>query len=197
MQISDLKDILDTYEDIALSDSDMIDLMDGKAKIVVYPDILKYNTIEELLDPYNITFILYEEKPHYGHWTVLFRHDRHNKKPVIEFFNSYGDMDGPESGMPDYLLRFIPEPFRTNSNQNIAWLSKLLYDVFDDYELIYNEFQFQKLNSKIKTCGRWCCLRAMLKDLPLRQFKDLFLDLYSDKLATLLTAQEDQIKDSR
>jgi hypothetical protein len=51
----------------------------------------------------------------------------------------------------------------------------------------YNQYRFQKLKDHVKSCGRWCALRIILRHLTLEQFKDLFLNKYSDDLATFLT----------
>lgn len=169
-----LREILDEYKDIALSDGDIMELMDGNAVIVRYSDIRKYSTIEELLGKDDVVFILYESRPHFGHWTVLIR----DQNRQIEYFDSYGKP-------LDYYIDKIPEPFKSESGQNEKWLSKLLLEY--DGPISYNQYKFQKLDQNVKDCGRWSVLRAKLKDLPLESFKTLFKGIYSDDLATFLT----------
>ena len=152
--MNEIRQILDQYKDIALSDSDIMELMKGKANIVRYRDVKKYKTIEDLLRPYDVCFILYEWKEHFGHWIVLIKDD-----DLIEYFDSYGEY-------PDHYIDEISEPFRTESGQNDKTLSRLMLKY--DGDLSYNEYQFQKLDNNIKDCGRWCVLRAQLKDLPLK-----------------------------
>jgi len=169
-----IKSLIDEYKNIALSDTDLLTLMDGKANVVVYPDIHKYRSIDRLLGNYGVCFILYEWKPHYGHWCCLIRHGN-----LIEFFDPYGNW-------PDSCLEDVPEPYRTESNQLKPYLTNLMIKC--DYDLSYNEFQFQKLDEEVKDCGRWCCVRALLKELPLKDFKDLFFNEAGDDLVTVLTS---------
>lgn len=171
--------IIKKYEDTALSNYDLIDMLDGKANIVIYPDLKKYSSIDEVLGKYGACFLLFETKPKFGHWVSLFKRGN-----TIEFFNSYG-------GFPDDSLKYIPLHFREESGQKIPLLSLLLLD--SPYDLEYNEFKFQKQKRDIKTCGRWAVIRLLLRDLDIYQFKD-FIDLMKketkldgDQLVTLLT----------
>lgn len=172
-------DIIKEYEEVALSNFDLIKLVDGKAKVVIYPNLINYKNIDEVLGKYGACFLLFEAKPRYGHWVCLIKRGN-----VIEFFNSYG-------GYPDTSLDYIPMHFREISNQVYPILSLLLYE--SPYELEYNEFQFQKKSKDIKTCGRHCVVRILLKDLDIYQYKS-FLDnirkntkLNYDEIVTLLT----------
>ena len=105
----------------------------------------------------------------------------------MNFFNSYG-------GLPDGSLDNIDKYFRKQTDQDYPYLSRLLYN--SEYELNYNEFQFQKKGKNIKTCGRHCVVRALLKQLNIYEYKE-FLDKLCDTfgierdydyLVTLLTA---------
>lgn len=171
--------ILKKYEDVALSNFDLIKMLDGKANVVIYPNLINYESIDDVLGPYGACFLLFETRPKFGHWVSLLK--RNN---VIEFFNSYG-------GYPDDSLKYIPSHYREVSGQNTPLLSLLLLN--SPYELEYNEFDFQKHNKNIKTCGRWGVIRLLLKNLNLYQFKD-FIDLMKeetgldgDKVVTLMT----------
>lgn len=172
--------ILEKYEDIALSDRDLRKLVNGKASVILYPNLVKYNTIDEVLGPHEACFLLFEAKPHYGHWCLLFK----TNPGTLEFFNPYG-------GYPDDSLNYIPMHFRKVSNQYHTYLSYLLDD--SKYELTYNEFAFQKKGPNTRTCGRWCALRLLLRYLTLYQFKELIddlsnkLDIDGDELVTLMT----------
>jgi hypothetical protein len=75
---------------------------------------------------------------------------------------------------------------RKSLNEDKPYLSILLKKC--PYELTYNEFPFQTLDNGVKTCGRWCCIRALLKDMDLYQFKKLFLTYNADEIVTLLTS---------
>jgi len=172
--MNQIQEILNHLKNVALSDDDLLKLMDGKANVVVYRNLSQYSTVNDLLYPYGVCFILYEWKPHYGHWCCLIRHNN-----LLEAFDPYGLY-------PDDYLKLIPEPFRSESNQVVPALTNLLLE--GDYELSYNEFQFQKRSSRVKDCGRWCVVRALLKEMDLEQFRDLFLNKNGDDLVTFLTS---------
>lgn len=157
------------YEDIALSNFDILKLLDHKCNIILYPDLHKYNTIDDILNPYGACVLLFEAKPKYGHWVCLIK-----KGNEVEFFNSYG-------GFPDDSLKYIPKQFAEQSNQNIPYLSLLLFE--SPYKLYYNEFQFQKHKKDIKTCGRHCVVRVLNKDIDIYEYKDL-LDKLCEKYHT-------------
>lgn len=178
--MNNFKNILKQYEDIALSDKQVLKLIDGKANLILYPNIHKYKNIDEILYPYGACIILFEAKPRYGHWCCIFKIN--NK--LLEFFNPYG-------GYPDDSLEYIPIDFRLKSYQFYPYLSILMYN--SPYELSYNEYKFQKHGNDIKTCGRWCAIRLIFRNLSLDEFyhlikylKDL-LNITSDELVTLLT----------
>lgn len=172
--------ILKRYEDIALSDKDLLRLVHGKASILLYPNLIHYKSIEDVLGPYKATFLLFCSQPKYGHWCLVFQSDEH----TIEFFNPYG-------GFPDDSLNYIDMEFRKKSNQLHTNLSRLL--LHSPYQLEYNEFPFQKKSADIKTCGRWCVVRLLNRNLNIYEFKDKIdrlkrkLHLDGDQLVTLLT----------
>ncbi len=165
--------------DIALSDTQVLTLVGGKANIIMYPDIHKYRSIDELLAPHGACFILFESKPYYGHWCALIKLDDNN----IEFFDPYGSY-------PDDSLDYIPEKFAKESFQDHPYLSYLMMK--SPYQLSYNEHAFQKKGPNIKTCGRWSATRIALKDLSLEQFTKMFLR-GSDKLVTRITSWINEI----
>lgn len=173
-------DIIKQYENVALSNFDLIKLLDGKANVIIYPKLNEYSTIDEVLGPYNACILLFEAKPKYGHWVCLMKRDN-----IIEFFNSYG-------GFPDDSLDKIPLQFRKKTGQEYPLLSLLLLN--SPYELEYNEFSFQKKNKNIKTCGRHSVVRLLLKELDIYQYKYLLdmlckkTGLNYDELVTLITA---------
>ena len=172
--------IIKQYQDIALSDKELLKIIDGKANLVLYPDLINYKTIDDVLGPHDACILLFEAKPHYGHWCCLFKvTDR-----LIEFFNPYG-------GYPDDSLKYIPDHFRKVSNQDYPYLSWLLIN--SPYELSYNEHKFQKQEKDIKTCGRWCGIRLACRHMSLEQFTDFInsmtkmLNCTGDELVTILT----------
>ena len=162
-----MKKQLKHYEDIALSDKDVTDLLDNQVKIELYPNLIKYSNLDQLLGKYQACILLFEAKPKYGHWVLIFKLD--NKS--IEFFNPYG-------GYPDDSLLYIDRQFRQESNQLFPKLSQLLLD--SPYELNYNEFPFQQKKADIKTCGRHCVVRLANREYEIYEYKKI-LDKFSKK----------------
>lgn len=169
-----MQKIIEHYKNVALSDKQVLKLVDGKANIILYPELHRFSHIDQILEPYGACFLLYEIQKNYGHWCCLFKLNDHE----VEFFDSYG-------GFLDSQRKFIPHHFRVESNQAIPYLSHLLLS--SPYELSYNNYKFQKMGNNIKDCGRWCALRLLLRNLSLEQFKYLFYGKYSDDLATWIT----------
>ncbi len=175
-----IENILKKYEDIALSDKEVLKLVNNKANLILYPNLYKYKNIDEILNPYGACIILYESKPSYGHWCLIFKVNDY----MLEFFNPYG-------GWPDDSLKKINLNFRMVSNQYYPLLSYLMVD--SPYKLSYNEYEFQKYGPDIKTCGRWCAIRLIYRFLTLNEFHNFinyFTNLFNisgDRFVTLLT----------
>lgn len=166
--------IIDEFVNIPLSDSEVVDLVEGKANIVLYRNIHKYKNIDELLHPHGAAYILFESKPHYGHWCCVFK----QTNDTIEFFNPYG-------GFPDDSLELIDPEFRKQSNQDFPYLSCLMYE--SPYNISINLNQFQEVSPDIKTCGRWCAVRMIFRNDDIKTFKKIFKNKNGDSLITLLT----------
>ena len=110
----DLKKYIDKLKSIPFSGGNILDIVDGESKIVRYPDLHKYNKIEEVLKPYNCFFLLYETKPKYGHWVCVILHPNN----ILEFFDPYGYFIDDE-------LNFIDNNFRKKTFQEYPFLSRL------------------------------------------------------------------------
>jgi hypothetical protein len=167
---------INKHKKIALSDSDVLKLVEHKAKILIYSDLSKFKTLDEALGKHQAAFLLYESQPDYGHWTVLFRNDDY-----VEFFDPYGVF-------PDNELEWIPKHFREISGQMYPQLTALLY--YSPYDLEYNEHKFQKHGEGINTCGRWSALRLAFRDVSLKQFAEMFKGKKSDDLVSILTSYD-------
>lgn len=173
-------DILKKYEDIALSNFDIMKLLNGNTNIILYPNLHKYASINEMIKPYGSCIILFENAPRYGHWCCLFKVNEYE----LEFFNPYG-------GFPDDSLQHISTNFRKKTNQLKPLLSILMIN--SPYKLSYNEFAFQKLDKNIKTCGRHCVVRLKNRNLSLYEYYDYLNKLSNetgynfDEIVTLMT----------
>lgn len=180
------KRFIKELEKISLSSNDMLNFIDGRANLVMYPDIKNYKNIDELLGPYGACIILYltkEDVGLYGHWCCIFKQD----KNTIHFFDPYGD---PVDSALDYDM---PDYFRLKYGLYIPLLSYLLYNAYDKYDIRYNEFPFQEEKRNVNSCGRHCLIRILLRDLDEYQYEDFMKSTkYNpDELVTLLTQDID------
>jgi len=176
--MDDFKRMLAEHVDEALSDAQIEEMMGNRATVITYSKLKNVTDIDQILNPYGVAFILYEWKKNYGHWCLLIRSGK-----LLEFFNPYG-------GMPDDELDNVKPELRKQLGEDKPYLSNLLREC--PYEISYNEFQFQKLASGVKTCGRWCIMRAYFKDMDLYDFQRLFYDMYGDEIVTYLTSRKQQ-----
>jgi hypothetical protein len=165
--------VIDYYKAIPLTGEQVLKLVNNNANLVLYSDLHKYDNVDDVLGQHGACFILFEWKKGVGHWCCLCLRGK-----TLYFFNSY-------SGYPDDSLKKISKDFRDKSNQDFPYLSKLLYD--SPYRLGYNEFKFQGKGGTVMTCGRWCALFILLKDVPLNKFAKLFKSKYGDDIVTALT----------
>jgi hypothetical protein len=158
--------LLSRLKNIALSDSQLLSLVNGKANIVLYPDIWKMNSIDQLLSTYGAAIIFFESQvlngSRFGHWCLLFI----LPDGSLEFFNPYG-------GFPDDSLAYIPDDLKEQTHQNRPYLSILLLK--SPYKLTYNEYKFQKEGDNIMTCGRHVACRLNNRDLTLKQYHTMLV----------------------
>lgn len=171
---------LNKNANIPLSKKDILRILKGRTKVIVYPELHNYNNIEELLNPYGTCIILYLTKKNYGHWTCLIDHDDR-----IEFYDPYKDYT------PDSELKEINYNFREESNQVRPYLAELLCN--SDKEIEYNNYKFQELKDNIKTCGRHCISRILFKNFKLDEYYEILKQLCNeynltcDQLVTYIT----------
>lgn len=164
-----------------LSSNEMINFMNGKAKVITYPNLHKYKTIEEVLNPYGVVFLLYNFKPKYGHWVALFKYPNSN---IIEHYDAY-------NYKVDEELNFVDKGFRNKNNMRFPHLTKLLYD--SPYEVQYNNYKHQKHSKNIATCGRHTLFRVIFKDLNIDEYNNLIkklmriMKMTADEVVTFFT----------
>ena len=142
-----------------LSDSDIREYLPN-ANIIKYSELSKYPTLDDLLpNVKSYCFILYEDSPNKGHWTVVSK----PQEGVAEYFDSYG-------GYVDAPLKWTPESKRIGLGEGQPMLSKLFNKCKED--VVYNKIAYQKSDPTVNDCGRWCVLRTlkMIKGLNLDQF---------------------------
>jgi hypothetical protein len=161
----------------ALSNTEILEIINGKANLISYTNIHKYKNLDHLLGKYDACVILYELRPSYGHWCCIFKLDDN----TVEFFDPYGIW-------PDKQKKYIDKKYLKESNQKYPYLTKLMID--SPYVLTYNHYPFQQKKKGVNSCGRWCAIRLLLRILSLDKFIKLFSNnkKYSkDFYVTLLT----------
>lgn len=133
-------------------------------KIISYPDLLQYKTIDQALDEKGRLMILYLTQDEYtGHWICLLK--RGNK---IEFFDPYGNLK------PDEESAWVSKKKLADFDQDTNYLTKLLKE--SGYKIVYNKFPFQGDSRDITTCGRHCATRLYFKHLSLPEYTQMVLD---------------------
>lgn len=170
---------IEEKEQKALSGSDIMKLVNGRTKIIKYSELAKVNDINELLFGYDSCVILILSKQNFGHWVCLTRHG--NK---LEFFDSYGNLvDDP------VYFKSTTKYFRKHNGQDFPLLSYLLLKADDEYDLTYNEINFQKEDPSVSTCGRHVACRIMFKKLDLYQYCKMLGNINKDydKAVVILT----------
>ncbi len=172
---------MDKLQKVSLSNHDIYNLLDGKTKVLTYPQLMEYDNINDLLTPYDSCVILYLTQDSYGHWCAI---TRSNGK--ICFFDPYGGKN-----LPDQELKSIPQNFRNKSGQTYPHLTYLLYKSSNPIE--YNEHKYQKLDDQNNTCGRHVVCRVLYKDLDSDQYYEMMKDLADknnmtyDEVVTMIT----------
>jgi len=167
--------------DRPLSSKDIKKILNNKVKIILYPEIVNYYSIDELLNPYDCVIILYMQNEitggFWGHWCCIFK----IKNDTIEFFDPYGTF------VDDELNYDIDSHFRKENGLEYPLLSYLLFYTGDKYKLTYNEYKFQGIDTA--TCGRHCCNRLLNKNLTLKQYKNKMDNskINYDILVTIIT----------
>lgn len=118
-----------------------------KAKILTFPELKNYSSIEQLLPKdKSYFFLLFLQTPNSGHWVVL---SRHNNR--IEFFCSYGSR-------PEQILNWSKD-----INASLGQGENYLQNMFNKTKMrvVYNNVDYQdKKDSAISTCGRFGCFRV-------------------------------------
>ncbi len=140
-------------QNYSLSRDDILKLTNNQCNVIVYDDLLNYNTLDDAMGNNGAIVVLYQTSDSYGHWCACIKIN----KNLIEFFD-------PVSSKPDKEFNFITETYKRN-----PYLSHLMRE--SPYKLSYNQYKFQKNKKGINTCGRWCALRVILKNYSLEQFK--------------------------
>ena len=129
----------------ALSNFQIESLLGVGSLPLVYKDLRKYSTIEELL-PTNNSFkiILLNDTANSGHWVCITRNgDKYN------YFNSYGESYNQD-------LYIIPSTIR----KILGSYDNYLNDLLKEKKVVYNKVKFQ--HDKSAVCGRYVVLFILM-----------------------------------
>jgi hypothetical protein len=138
----------------SLSDADIRHILGQGTKIVEFKDLDNFESIYDLLpEEKDFAIILVETKNNSGHWVSLLRDGNR-----IEQFDSYGCPLETE-------LNFISSAMNRMLGQSKQEFHKLMRTIDDEDELVYNKARLQSEDPSIATCGRHCCLRALMHNL--------------------------------
>ena len=142
----------------SLSSNDINKIMKGFVTIVLYKDLEKYNSVNELFKD-NLPIILFfeEEKQgnsSIGHWEAIKKVGN-----VIQFFDSYGlKYDGCRKWLSENKLIQLKE--------NKPELTRLFNKAEKEGNFVlWNCHQYQSYKHNIATCGKWACSFLLKGDL--------------------------------
>ena len=150
-----------TGEDHALSDGEIRKLLPG-IRIVSYPELKRFRTIEDALDREGRVVILFLTRDRRtGHWISVHT----TPDGGLESFCSYGMQ-------PDGQGRWLSKSQRIALHEDVPVLSGLLRAAKDrGVPITYNHHRFQSSKSGIATCGRHVVVRLLNRHLTLPQYK--------------------------
>jgi hypothetical protein len=159
---------IDTIEKYSLSESDLKDLLGPGIPVFTYEDLLTTNRIEDIFDKQGRAIMLYlTESKTVGHWVCLIK-----KKGVIEYFNSYGNLE------PDEELKWLSKAKAQELNQDTKKLSELLDN--SKFKEVINPYRFQQYKTDVNTCGRHVVCRLMFDHLDIKEYKALLDDAITE-----------------
>jgi len=165
-----LSNKLDKMVKHPLSDNELKTILGKDAKIVMYPDLAKYSTLEQLLpNPLDYCIILIVESENKfnisGHWTALLKYNG-----IYEYFDPYGnDVDVD-------LINWMDKKTRLRLHEDKPYLTFLL----KGRNYIYNKVKYEALRKGVNTCGSHSSYRIYQfkkYNLTLEQYHKHMLDL--------------------
>lgn len=163
--------------DYALSSEDLKKICPD-IRVILYPEIPQYSSLDQLFSSgrNRPIALLYEAEPNMGHWVSLIRHGPNQ----YEFMDPYGLS-------PDDEFKFIPKDYREISGQMVKHLRGM--GKSSDVVMYWSKKPIQGQASHIATCGRWVGLRCRMRQMPLKDFRNMFQDsrYTPDELVTGVT----------
>lgn len=165
------------------SRNDILYMFDNKVKIIPFGDLDKYDSLDELLEPYMSVIILYPNPPpndDIGHWCCIMVNN--DGKDKLRFFDSYGCYI--DSKIADYDSQ-VRESHKIEPKLLELIMGSKYYDkdsVYYNDKILQGEILIVKdpnpYNGQlISTCGLWCTLRLKNKHMGDDEFYRQFYEL--------------------
>lgn len=159
------------------SKKDILYMLGGRVNVVTYNQIQNYETLEDLLNPYQTVVILYpnpsddpEIEAEVGHWTCLFVMPRSN---VLQYFDSYGVYMDEKVG--EYNEEDEGVKLHKRTPMEPALLKLILESKYAD-STCFNNTQYQSMTLNVATCGLWCVSRIKNNNMMEEEYEMLALD---------------------
>ena len=151
-------------------------LTKNKAVLLLYKDLLNYNSILDAFGKFNNIILLFPvQSDSEGHWVCI---RKNPETHTIRHWDSYGLSWTQEMGYTDnqYVKQNILGQLYQSAQQQ-GW------------KILWNQYRFQEMKDNINTCGRHACLRARFDYLDNDEYAKLFLKQKesADWLVTALT----------
>lgn len=163
------KQEINALKDYSLTDTDMDKVLDPDTHIFTYPDLYKFNHVDELFDHKGRAIMLYlTTDENTGHWVGLLKRGN-----TIEMYDPYGYK-------PDTQPKKLgaSKEFNKEHNQLYPKFTEMVKK--DGYKLIWNKKGRQPHRENVDTCGRHVLMRLMHHNLTLGEYDKLMDKIKSD-----------------
>jgi hypothetical protein len=148
-----------------LTNKDLKKILGKDIKIIAYPELAKVNNIGDIFDKKGRLILFWEtEAKNIGHWACMFKTPQNH----IFYFDPYGlKIDATKKYINTQILQKLKEIPN--------YLTELLLK-YNDGHIYYNSFDYQSWKSDVSTCGKFCSVRLLHKDLNSDEFYDFLND---------------------
>lgn len=175
------QEMIDKIKSYALSNEDINIILEPDTKIISYPDFATMNSIDDAFDRMGrCVFLFLTTSETSGHWLCMFKKDN-----TISYFDSYGEK-------PEAQRCWLSQEQLDELGEGEPYLMNLLRK--SGFKVFYNTVQYQKERQDVNSCGRWCVMRLICKDMDDKQFYNTVMGLMKqydvktcDDVATIFT----------
>ena len=147
-----------------LSDVDVQNILKpNPTNIVEYPDLIKVNDINDILDDLGRVIIFIKLSQTFGHWCCLIKRGN-----TLNWFDSYGIKYDDEKN-------WVPKKKLIQLHELAPLLTRLLQKDHNvnGTKILYNHYHWQSENDGVSTCGRWVGLICRLYDKSFEEINNM------------------------